>query len=188
MGPSRVFRDAEIPDLLKRVTMLAASTPWNFYVSDRVRKAHHLLETEAKTSFRLSVVNMGAANLLQLDPMYDHQRFQLTHSEVAEAAEQDRSWIRRDDTWLRIDSAKFRAVSGEAERQGLEPNGDGFSFPAMRREEVLGAFRSLGRIEEDESYRAFLRKLLNFHEIEHVPLPAGLAMARRTATVSTCRV
>ncbi len=162
----------EIPEVISR---LQHDSPWHVYVTEPVKDAHRIVDARARARFEFSVRHGPRRSLLELSPIYDHERFSLTHKEVAAAQGAGNQWVRRGKNWIRVDAAKFGQVEKAVEREKLEKTDGGFRFPAARRHEVLEVFSRLGTIEHTASYNEFLAKLADFTRIEDAPLPSSLA-------------
>ena len=148
--------------------------PWAVYFSDAVKNSHRIVDTPADVKFRMSIVESDGRSLLSLDPLYNHDRFLVTHEDTQQAAEVGDQWIRRPGSWIKIDLAKFNRIKAEIERLQLQPGKDGYTFPASQREKVLQVFSLLGSIEHSEAYATFVVKLSDFEKIEETPLPMQL--------------
>lgn len=170
------IRGASIPDALQVLSDLArhGSTPWAVYFSREVADSHRLIDEKADVQFRLNVVDRDGKSLLELDPIYNHDRFSVTHGELMEAAAQEANWIRRKDAWIKIDKRLQGKVAERAKAMGLESAETGYAFPASQREQVIEQFSLLGSIEHSKAYADFLLKLADFEKIEETALPANL--------------
>jgi SNF2 family DNA or RNA helicase len=175
-------RSVKGPDIPKTLALLrdvaqekASSTPWNVYYTKAVADAHRLCDTPSTLEFQLNIVESNGRALLQLDPVYSHDRFRLSHPEAEAAAAAGHDWVRRTSAWVHIDSDRFNKVTDSAAKLSLSRSGNGFSFAASDRERVLDLFSTLGSIRQSESYADFLRKLQDFECIEEAPRPRNLA-------------
>ena len=148
-------------------------SPWTVYFSESVSNSHRLIDTAADVEFRLNVVDSDGASLLQLDPIYNHERFQLSHADSMLGLAVG-GWLRRNDAWIKIDNDKCGRITSAIAALRLQPSGTGFSFPASQREKVIDVFSLLGSIEHSQAYADFLLKLADFDKIEDVPLPSSL--------------
>jgi superfamily II DNA or RNA helicase len=153
------------------------ASPWIVYFSQAVKNAHRVIDTPATVEFRLNVVDSDGRSLLELDPIYNHERFQLSHSDSLQGLEDGDGWIRRRDAWIKIDEDKCSRIISAIDDLGLQPSAAGFSFPASERERVIEVFSLLGSIEHSQAYADFLVKLADFEKIEDVPLPSSLRSA-----------
>ncbi len=164
-----------IPETLVRLLRLEQQhSPWVVYFSQAVKNAHRVIDTPAKVEFKLNVVDRDGRSLLELDPIYNHERFQLNHPETEEAVANADNWIRRRDAWVRIDREKLKRISQAADELKLQRGPTGFAFPASQRDQVLQVFSVLGSIEHSQAYSDFLLKLADFDKIEDTPLPLSL--------------
>jgi superfamily II DNA or RNA helicase len=170
------------PDIPKTLALLrdivrdkSTPTPWNVYYTKTVADAHRLYDAPSTLEFQLNIVESNGRSLLQLDPIYSHDRFRLSHSEAEAAAAAGHDWVRRTNAWVHIDSDRVSKVAASATKLNLTRSGDGFSFAASDREKVLELFSTLGFIRQSESYADFLRKLQDFEFIEEAPRPRNLA-------------
>jgi SNF2 family DNA or RNA helicase len=177
-GNSRVVGPA-IPKLLAELTKQGREsptqqTPWNVYFSQAVADSHRLCDQLSSLEFRLNIVESDGKALLHLDPIYSHDRFRLTHSEVEHGASSGDDWVRRPGAWVHVDKERYSKVSQCANKLDLQRSGDGYSFSAANRERVIEIFSTLGTIRQSEAYGDFLAKLHDFERIEEVPLPSNL--------------
>lgn len=178
-GGAKRIEGAEIPKLLAALEnpALAKSTrqtPWNVYYTKAVADAHRLCDQPSSLEFRLNIVESDGKALLHLDPIYTHDRFRLSHSEVEQAVSTGDDWVRRPGAWVHVDEDRYSDVTESAEKLDLRRSGDGYSFSAANRERVLELFSRLGSIRQSEVYADFLAKLHDFERIEEVPLPENL--------------
>lgn len=179
LGTSSTFCGADIPRALS--TLVEATrkdgtwrSPWAVYFSEAVKHSHRIIDAPAQVEFRLNIVDKDGRSLFELDPIYNHERFQLNHTDVEAAATAGEEWIRRRDTWIKIDHNKFARIDDSVRQLDLEQGPGGFTFPASRREQVLEVFSTLGSIEHSAAYAQFLVQLADYHHIEDVPLPTNL--------------
>jgi superfamily II DNA or RNA helicase len=177
LGPLDNIRGQAIPRTLTTVVdRKNLSSPWAVYFSSEVKNSHRIVSAPADARFSLNVVDADGNALLQLDPRYHHERFRLSHAEVAEVVANDGEWVRRDNAWVKVDQQRFGEVAQAIDRVGPQATAtkDGVRFPASERERVIEIFSRLGSIEHGESYADFLAKLADFEKIDEVPLPASL--------------
>ena len=113
-------------------------------------------------------------SILEIVPVYNHDRVQLTHADYLEARAKREGWIRRRDTWISVDKEKCKQIDAAIKHLKLQPGTKGYAFPASQREKVVEIFSLLGRIEGSSSYDNFLTQLADFDKIEDVDLPASL--------------
>ena len=179
VGPLDNIRGTDIPEALS--TLVGAtkhdgtwSNPWAVYFSEAVKNAHRVIDSAAKVAFSLNIVDSDVQSLLTLDPIYNHERFQLSHSEVENAAQNGDDWVRRRDAWIKVDRDKYKKIEAGVQLLNLQRGSNGFTFPASQREQVIDLFSVLGSIEHSAAYADFLLKLANFEKIEDVPLPRNL--------------
>jgi SNF2 family DNA or RNA helicase len=170
-----------IPEVLAALAEeVRLNSPWNVYVSERVKDSHRLIDKQALVDFRLSVTDgEEGESFLQVDPLYRHDRQTLSHAEVGSAIKGDETWLRRPSSWVKIDRQKFGAVeeivkAAARDNVQIHPHANGFAFPASQREEVIERLARVGRVEQSDSYSNFIRKLAEFNCIEHAELPRGL--------------
>jgi|GEM_PF-1413362 len=173
------IQGADIPETLAALQEAARrngawSSPWSVYFSQAVKNAHRVVETPPNVRFRLGLVESDGRSLLTLDPLYKHERITLSHTEVETAVNDGGRWVRRGNTWVKIDQDKFHKIDGGIRQLDLKRTRDGFAFPASQRETVIDLFSKLGSIEHSEAYAAFLLKLADFSKIEDTPLPENL--------------
>ena len=178
LGGLASIRGPDIPRVLSNLTKAARGesgwqTPWAVYFSQAVKDSHRLIETVADVKFRLNIVECDGRSLLELSPIYNHERFRLNHDEVRQAAETGIEWVRKKDAWIKTDINKHNQIEGGAKLFDLRRTPEGFSFPASDREKVLGLFSTLGSLEHSAAYSEFLIKLADFTQIEDVPLPSS---------------
>jgi superfamily II DNA or RNA helicase len=172
LSPIEGFR---IPDTL--YTLLEQerfTSPWIVRLSEAVKKFHRIADAPADVEFRLQVIESDGRSILEIVPVYNYGRFELTHTDHLEAAARREPWIRRQNTWIRVDQEAWKRIEAAVKRLGLQPGKDGFAFPANQREKVVEVFSPLGCVEQSPSYEDFLTQLVNFNQIEDVALPASL--------------
>ena len=179
LGGNTTFRGTDIPKVLTELVKTSQGgnrqgSPWTVYFSEAVKNSHRVIDTPANVEFKLNIVDSDGRSLLELDPIYNHERFKLTHNEAQQAASSGDDWIRRRDTWVKVDAEKYGKIEAGADSLGLHRGPNGFTFPASQRERVLELFSVLGSIQHSDSYAAFLSRLADFEKIEDVPLPASL--------------
>jgi hypothetical protein len=174
--------DIHGPDIPKALTELKTATqrqglwasPWTVYFSEAVKNSHKLVDNPANVEFRLNIVDRDGRSLLELDPIYNHERFRLTHAETQEAVVSRNNWIRRTGAWIKVDATKYRNIQSGIEQLGLQRGPTGFTFPASKREQVIALFSVYGSIQHSSAYADFLMKLADFDKIDEVPLPTRL--------------
>lgn len=179
VGPLDNIRGTNIPEAL---STLVGSTrrdgtwasPWAVYFSEAVKNAHRIIDTPANVEFRLNIVDSDGRSLLALDPIYNHERFKLTHDEVANVLDSGDTWMRRSNAWIKADEDKYTKIDAGVQTLNLQRGPSGFTFPASQREQVIELFSVLGSIEHSSAYADFLLKLADFDKIEDVPLPLSL--------------
>jgi SNF2 family DNA or RNA helicase len=167
----------DIPDALSGLAEdVRRSSPWNVWVSERVKEKHRLIDEKSQVNFQVSVVDApGGERLIHLDPQYLYQNQKVRHKELGESIRSNDRWLRRPRVWIRIDRDKFEAVRRKASETRLEESDGGYVFNAVDREKILAEFQRLGRIETTETYAQFLQQLATFQGIAMVPPPRGLA-------------
>ena len=159
------IRGKDIPETLIALGQAAKkgigwTSPWTVYFSQSVKDSHRIIDTKAQVEFKLNIVDSDGCSLLQLDPIYNHERFQLSHSESEAAATSGEGWIRRKDAWIRVDDTKYRRIATAIDELELQPTGAGFVFPASRRERSSRSFRHLERFDIRQPMQSFLSSLL----------------------------
>jgi superfamily II DNA or RNA helicase len=178
LGDVSDLRGVNIPRVLVALTQGARAgvweTPWSVYFSKAVTDSHRIIDTAAVVQFRLDLVESDGLSLLELNPIYNHDRFQVSHTEAEKAVRDDEGWVRREGAWIKADVEKFKEVDDGIERFGLLRARTGFTFPASRREQVVEFFSTLGSIQHLALYTEFLMKLADFEKIDEVELPASL--------------
>lgn len=179
VGPLEGIQGAAIPEALTSLFGATRpdgkwSNPWSVYYSEAVESAHRLIDTAADAEFHLNVVDSDGRSLLELDPIYNHDRFRIKHAEVQEADRNGDKWVRRRGAWVKVDRDKYKKIDAAAQVLKLQSGPSGFTFPASERERVIELFSVLGSIQHSSAYADFLLKLADFEKIEEVPLPGGL--------------
>jgi SNF2 family DNA or RNA helicase len=179
LGSLDNIQGSAIPEAMS--TLLGATrrdgkwnSPWSVYVSKEVKDAHRLVDTPADVEFRLNIVDRDGRSLLELDPIYNHERFRVSQREIESASTNGEHWIRRRDAWIKVDSEKLKRIDENVKLLHLQRGPSGFTFPASQREQVINLFSLLGSIEHSAAYAGFLLKLADFQKIEDVPLPSTL--------------
>lgn len=177
-GGHERIEGADIPKLLKVLTKQGSDTappsPWNVYYTQAVADSHRLCDQRSSLEFRLNIVESDGKALLHLDPIYSHDRFRLSHTEVEQAVASSDDWVRRPGAWVHVDEDRYSEVTQSATKLDLKRSGDGYSFSAANRDRVLEIFSKLGSIRQSEAYADFVAKLHDFERIEEVPLPANV--------------
>lgn len=179
LGSLHNIQGPDIPNALSSLLEAARrdskwTSPWSVYFSEAVKNAHRIIDTSANVVFHLNIVDSDGRSLLQLDPIYNHERFRISHTEVESAAEEGEEWVRRQNAWIKVDQIKYKKINEGVKRLNLQPGPNGFTFPASQREQVIDLFSVLGTIEHSSAYADFLLKLADFEKIEDVPLPSNL--------------
>ncbi len=173
-----VITGCDIPEALKKLQEAAAGRgplgPWNVFHTREVAASHKLVEEPGAAEFRVGIVDGAGQSLLQLDPMYRHERFQVRHDEAIAALKSGKGWVRRDSAWVRADRERVAKVEAAASELGLRRSGSGYAFNAAQRDRVIQLFSTLGSIRQTEAYAEFLLKLQDFSRIEEVPLPVNM--------------
>lgn len=169
----------EIPralSILKQTTIENSDTtnPWSVYYSEAVEASHRVLDSPSHLIFKLNLVESDGRSLLALDPVYNHDRFELSHAEIQELIEEGQEWVRRRNAWIRIDEEKQRKVEEKLRDLNLHAGPQGYEFTAAQREQVIEVFSVLGSMENSDSYSTFLLKLSDFTQIEEYALPAAI--------------
>jgi SNF2-related domain len=170
------LRGTEIPESLMVLAQASErgtdwTSPWIVYFSQAVRDSHRIIDTRASVEFKLTIVESDGRSLLELDPIYNHERFELSHSDTEAAATSGKGWARRKNAWIRVDDEKYRRIVIETDQLGLLRTKDGFAFPASQRERVIEIFSTLGTLRHSAAYAGFLDKLADFKKIEKMSLP-----------------
>ena len=117
------IRGTKIPEILSGMEKTkwrdhsALKSPWTVYFSEAVKNAHRLVDTAANVRFTLNVVESDGRSLLGLDPIYNHDRFKVTHSEVQKADKKGDQWIRRGNAWVKLDHDKYSKIEKGAKRE-----------------------------------------------------------------------
>ena len=179
VGNLTEIRGKDIPETLIALDQAGKrgtgwTSPWTVYFSQAVKDSHRIIDTQANVEFKLNIVERDGCSLLQLDPIYNHERFQLSHSESEAAAISGEGWVRRKDAWIRADDKKYRRIATEIADLGLQRTPAGFTFPASQREKIIEIFSTLGTLQHSAAYADFLIKLADFKKIEEVPLPSSV--------------
>ncbi len=165
--------------ILKKTTIENATraTPWSVYYSEAVEASHRVLDSPSHLIFNLNLVESNGRSLLALDPVYNHDRFALTHAEIQELLREGQEWVRRKNAWIKIDEEKQRKVEEKLRNLNLHAGPHGYEFTAAQREQVIEVFSVFGSIQHSDSYAKFLLKLSDFRQIEQYDLPAALRPA-----------
>jgi len=179
IGPLENIRGTDIPEALSALVGATRndgtwSNPWAVYFSEAVKNAHRVIDTPAKVAFSLNIVDSDVQSLLALDPIYNHERFQLSQADVENAAKNGDDWVRRRDAWIKVDRDKYKKIEAGVQLLNLQRGSNGFTFPASQREQVIDLFSVLGSMEHSSAYAEFILKLADFEKIEDVPLPSNL--------------
>ena len=172
LSPIEGFRIPETLNTLLEQERFA--WPWIVRLSEAVKNFHRIADAPADVEFRLQVIQSEGRSTLEIVPIYHYGRFELTHAEHLEAAAKREPWIRRQNTWIRLDQQACQRIEGVVKRLGLSPGQEGFAFAAHQRETVIEVFSRLGSLEPSPSYEDFLSQLAHFDQIQDVDLPASL--------------
>jgi len=179
------IQGVDIPETLAALAALAMDlqqgTPWNIVCSKRVERNHRLLDIPAEVSFPVSVVDLGSGeNVLQIQPTYQHEKTNLSHNSVGESIARNERWVRGQRVWIKLDRAKHQAVQGFIDREQLKPTSTGgYIIRPPDWDRLRDELEALGKIEQTDSFREFMQKLLEFDRIEHVQTPAALVASLR---------
>lgn len=179
LGSSENITGSDIPKAICKIREaathgLSLTTPWTVYFSEAVKNSHRVIDSHANVEFRLNIVESDGRALLQLDPIYNHDRFALTYQDVEDAVQANENFVRRQNAWIKIDREKNKKINSGASRLNLQREDGGFRFPASQREKVIEIFSVIGTIEHSEAYASFVAKLADFTKIEDSSLPLGL--------------
>jgi hypothetical protein len=179
VGPLENITGTAIPQAIS--TLLKAknrgegwTSPWAVYFSEPVENAHPIVDCSANVEFRINLIDRDGCSLFEFDPIYNHERFRMGHSEVEATVSLGERWVRRGGTWIKVDSEKCHRINAGAAQLDLQRGPNGFRFAASERDKVIELFSTLGSIEHSEAYSTFLLKLADFTKIEDVPLPRNL--------------
>ena len=166
---------SRIPETLQK--LLGAKgfrASWDVHLSEAVKNAHRIADEGASIEFRIEVVESHGQAILEIVPVYNHDRFQLAHADCLEARARREAWIKRQDTWISVDKEKCRQIDAAIKRLKLQPGAKGYVFPASQCETIVEVFSLLGRIQGSSSYDDFLSQLADFDKVADVDLPASL--------------
>ncbi len=173
------IRGTTIPEALMTLNNARQSetgwtSPWSVYFSQAVTDSHRIIDTQAQVEFKLNIVDSDGCSLLELDPIYNHERFQISHPESESAATSGGGWVRRRNAWIRVDEEKYQRIATQIADLGLQRTRAGFAFAASQREKIIEIFSTLGSLQHSAAYADFLIKLADFKKIEEVPLPSSI--------------
>ena len=172
LSPIDGFR---IPDTLHTLLEQERFTSsWTVCLSEAVKNSHRIVDSPADVEFRFQVIESGGRSILEIVPVYNHGRFELSHADHLQAAARREPWIRRQNVWMRVDPKICKRIEAAAKRLGLQPGENGYTFSASQREKVVAVFSLLGSIALAPSYEEFLTQLADFDQIDDVALPASL--------------
>jgi superfamily II DNA or RNA helicase len=175
LGDLDSIADARIPEVLDKLRKQNRFRwPWTVRCSEAVEAVHHLADSAAEVEFRLDVIETEHQSLLEITPVYHHGPVQLSHPENLDALAKSESWIRREETWIRVDRDKCKRIDAAIQRLELSLGTNGYRFPGRLLEKVVAVFSLLGRVEHSDSYSRFLAQLADFEQIPDVPLPDSL--------------
>jgi superfamily II DNA or RNA helicase len=163
-----------IPETLQKLLPQEGFRSWAVHLSEAVKNAHRIVDDPAEVEFHIEVVESHGRSILEIVPIYNHDRVQLTHADYLAARAKRERWIRRRDIWISVDKEKCRQIDAAIKHLKLQLGTKGYAFPASQYEKVVEIFSLLGRIEGSPSYDNFLTQLADFDKIENVDLPASL--------------
>lgn len=172
LSPIDGFRIPETLHTLLEQEQFTSS--WTVCLSEAVKNFHRIVDSPADVEFHLQVIESGGRSILEIVPVYNYGRFELTHADHLQAAARREPWIRRQNAWIRVDQETCKRIEAAANRLGLQPGKNGYTFPASQREKVVEVFSLLGSIANSPSYEEFLTQLADFDQIGDVALPASL--------------
>ena len=89
--------------------------------SKSVQDSHRIIDIPADVQFRLNIVEADGQSLLELDPIYNHERFRLSHIESETATREGGGWFRRGNAWIRVDVDKHTKIADEIESPWSSP-------------------------------------------------------------------
>ncbi len=111
---------------------------------------------------------------VKVRPRYKSGSAVLEHSDISKA-DRKRRYYRRGSTYHRLDWELYEKVREAVGDAGLEEESDGsFTGPSLHYDEIINTFSRLGIMSQTEVFERFLSRLLNFSNIEEVPLPSTL--------------
>lgn len=172
LSPIEGFR---IPDTLHTLLEQERFTSsWTVCRSEAVKNFHRIVDSPADVEFRLQVIESDGRSILEIVPVYSYGRFEITHAEHLQAATRRESWIRRENTWIKVDQKACKRIEAVVQRLGLLPGKDGYAFRAHQREKVIEVFSPLGCLEHSPDYDEFLKQLADCDQMGDVALPASL--------------
>lgn len=150
------------------------TSSWTVCLSEAVKNFHRIVDSPADIEFRLQVIESDGRSGLEIVPVYNYGRFELSHADHLRAAAKREPWFRRENTWIRVDREACKRIEAAVKRLGLQSGKDGYAFHAHQREKVIEAFSPLGCLEHSPSYADFLGQLADFDRIDDVALPVSL--------------
>ncbi|NUQ61493.1 MAG: DEAD/DEAH box helicase [Pirellulales bacterium] len=150
------------------------TSSWTVCLSHAVKEFHRIVDSPADVEFRLQVVESDGRSGLEIMPVYNYGRFELTHADHLQALARREPWIRRENAWIKVDQEACNRIEAVVKRLGLQPGEEGYAFRVHQREEVIEAFSPLGWLERSAPYEEFLAQLADLDRIGDVPLPATL--------------
>lgn len=168
-----VFKGVEIPQILQKFNLEKSKSPWTVYFTEQVKGAHKVIDTPANVKFAVGLVESDGKSLLTLDPMYNHEKFNLTHDEVQESIQNNTGWVRKGNSWIQVDDEQHEDISNKLNELNLKKTSKGYAFPAIDRERYFQIFSLLGSIQHTEAYHNFLIKLNDFEKIDEVNPPSN---------------
>lgn len=166
---------SRIPETLQKLLeQKGFRSSWSVHLSEAVKNTHRIADEPAEVEFHVEVVEGPGRSKLEIVPIYDHDRVQLTHADYLEARANREAWIRRRDTWISVDKEKCRQIDAAIKHLKLQPGTKGYAFPASQYEKIVEVFSLLGCIQGSPAYGNFLTQLSDFDKIEDVDLPRSL--------------
>ncbi len=171
-----VFKGVEIPQVLQKFNLEKTKSPWTVYFTEQVKGAHKVIDAPANVKFAVGLVESDGKSLLTLDPMYNHEKFNLTHDEVQQSIQNNNGWARKGNSWIQVDDEQHENISNKINELNLKKTSKGYAFPAIDRERYFQIFSLLGSIQHTEAYHNFLIQLNNFEKIDAVNPPPNFKL------------
>ena len=165
---------SRIPETLQKLRdPKEFKSAWTVRLSAAVEKFHHLADAAAEVVFRIEVVERDGCAALEIVPSYHHGPFQLTHADYLAARAEREEWLRRPDTWIRLDMEKCRGIEAALRHLKLQP-GARLCLSGQSAGEGHRDFLAAGPHRTFVVLRRLPSQLAAFDQVADVELPLSL--------------
>ena len=130
---STSIEGSRIPETLQKLLeQKGFKSSWEVHLSESVKHAHRIADEPAEVDFHIETVENQGRSILEIVPAYDHDGVQLAHADYLKQAQaKQEGWIRRRDTWIRVDKEKCKQVDAAIKRLKLQPGSKRLRVPGQ---------------------------------------------------------